>query len=431
MQSILTMPPVLLAQLARAGGLDEQIRVVDRMHAGAYLSAMTLPPPSPSDDTWTGSGPEATHDGIPLLLQQVFSPQTSGIIARAPESIPGVKYYASSDDWARKEAEKRGYLDPGQLDEVSGQLKSWAFGNLDNDVHHTVYHVKGTAVDLAAKAAVQSQALAQNQSPRNPAKARPRPELEAYAEHYKTELNALASGYYAKMHREALATLTTQQPVTSTAEQDALYVRASAVAALTANVMAADHMAKSAEETLISMGVDVAAVLSPAPIIPTHAASLPLPPSAATQQTFAAPPGSAPLSAGGAPALPTPVANIVQQATLDNQLREDQRDYLLTYAHQTYSSSPDDSSLLPLLNMLNRLHPGHSPTMLLLSCVYYSRGVSRKNEDDLQASIYWNSEILKVDPDYVRCYCFTCPAWVRRHAHRSKPCRILVRPCER
>jgi predicted O-linked N-acetylglucosamine transferase (SPINDLY family) len=51
-------------------------------------------------------------------------------------------------------------------------------------------------------------------------------------------------------------------------------------------------------------------------------------------------------------------------------------------------------TLLPLLHTLHRLHPDHLPTLLLLSCAYYSTG-------DLAASLRYNKMILSIDPAYV------------------------------
>lgn len=72
----------------------------------------------------------------------------------------------------------------------------------------------------------------------------------------------------------------------------------------------------------------------------------------------------------------------------------EKRDYLLSYAHQLYSSEPQSPQLLPLLHTLEALHPDHLPTLLLISCVYYSRG-------ELESSLYYNKRLLQIDPSYV------------------------------
>ncbi|KDN40777.1 glycosyltransferase family 41 protein [Tilletiaria anomala UBC 951] len=98
------------------------------------------------------------------------------------------------------------------------------------------------------------------------------------------------------------------------------------------------------------------------------------------------------------------------------------RDQLLQFAHILYStgsttvpvssaSAGQDGSLsagwaektavtqlhptlLPLLHTLHGLHPEHLPTLLLLSCAYYTAG-------DLPGSLWYNNLILRLDPQYV------------------------------
>ena len=91
------------------------------------------------------------------------------------------------------------------------------------------------------------------------------------------------------------------------------------------------------------------------------------------------------------------------------------RDSLLIYAHQIFNSfplpgsimntshgpkdltSPDhpfNSQLLPLLQRLRFLHPGHLPTLLLLGCVYYAVGNHKE-------SLAVNEEILRIDANFV------------------------------
>lgn len=76
------------------------------------------------------------------------------------------------------------------------------------------------------------------------------------------------------------------------------------------------------------------------------------------------------------------------------------RDKLLQFAHQLYASSIPTGggklhpTLLPLLHMLHGLHPVHLPTLLLLSCAYYTAG-------DYSASLWYNTLILRLDGKYV------------------------------
>ncbi|GAA5831870.1 hypothetical protein JCM11251_003916 [Rhodosporidiobolus azoricus] len=70
------------------------------------------------------------------------------------------------------------------------------------------------------------------------------------------------------------------------------------------------------------------------------------------------------------------------------------RDYLLSYAHAMYAKDPHSDDLLPLLHTLESMHPDHLPTLLLISCVYYTRG-------ELESSLYYNKRLLGFDPTYV------------------------------
>ncbi|KAK9702729.1 hypothetical protein K7432_011100, partial [Basidiobolus ranarum] len=80
--------------------------------------------------------------------------------------------------------------------------------------------------------------------------------------------------------------------------------------------------------------------------------------------------------------------------TLTDARSDKVRDQILTHAHSLYSSTPQDSNLLPILHCLHELHPKHLPTLLLLACVYFSR-------EDTAKSLYYNSKILEIDPNYV------------------------------
>ncbi|ORY08017.1 protein prenylyltransferase [Basidiobolus meristosporus CBS 931.73] len=70
------------------------------------------------------------------------------------------------------------------------------------------------------------------------------------------------------------------------------------------------------------------------------------------------------------------------------------RDQILTHAHSLYTTTPKDKNLLPMLHCLHELHPKHLPILLLLACVYFSR-------DNVTKSLYYNSKILEIDPNYV------------------------------
>jgi hypothetical protein len=102
------------------------------------------------------------------------------------------------------------------------------------------------------------------------------------------------------------------------------------------------------------------------------------------------------------------------------------RDALLAYAHRLYNNSTNATSfgltsiphqsdpnegtpphlyhrqLLPLLEWIKSQHPQHLPTLLLSSCVHFSAG-------DHDACLRVCSEILDIDPNYVRPY---VPLWL-------------------
>lgn len=71
------------------------------------------------------------------------------------------------------------------------------------------------------------------------------------------------------------------------------------------------------------------------------------------------------------------------------------RDLMLSYAHTLYSQDSTSKELLPLLHTIESIHPDHLPTLLLISCVYYTRG-------ELESSLYYNKRLLAFDPNYVR-----------------------------
>ncbi|GAA5872460.1 hypothetical protein JCM16303_004528 [Sporobolomyces ruberrimus] len=70
------------------------------------------------------------------------------------------------------------------------------------------------------------------------------------------------------------------------------------------------------------------------------------------------------------------------------------RDFLLSYAHTLYAQNSSSKELLPLLHTIESIHPDHLPTLLLISCVYYTRG-------ELESSLYYNKRLLAYDPNYV------------------------------
>jgi protein O-GlcNAc transferase len=184
--------------------------------------------------------------------------------------------------------------------------------------------------------------------------------------------------------------------------EQAIQVRASAVAALTANVLAAKDMANAANETLTSMGVDVSTITAPTSGPSPSTSASRYEPTVAAQQVLKSTFGSAATDE----AKRSPVMQLVEQVARDNGCTTDARNMLLNYAHTQYSANAE-VDLLPLLHMLDRVHPFHCPTLLLLSCVYYTKGIkappgSVEHIHNLEASIVMNQRILEIDPEYVR-----------------------------
>ncbi|KAH8927877.1 glycosyltransferase family 41 protein [Atractiella rhizophila] len=85
---------------------------------------------------------------------------------------------------------------------------------------------------------------------------------------------------------------------------------------------------------------------------------------------------------------------VLETVQKEGRCTEETRDYLLSAAHVLYIRAPKDDYLLGLLHTVTDLHPTHLPSLLLLSCVYYSRG-------DLVGSVAQNAKILEIDPNYV------------------------------
>ncbi|GAA5938259.1 hypothetical protein JCM1841_006809 [Sporobolomyces salmonicolor] len=433
--SILSLPAPLLLQLARTASPAEQQQIAQRAGRSDYLGSMALPPPSPttlandlqkaglvsmpsstpggsSSSTSTlapptSSQPKSTdpagapprrpsiplsvplapvtalssHPAIPLLLGQVFSPPTPGVLAPIP-GIPAVgetlklairaasrrsrgqedegesrdtfePIYASVEDWSYKVAKDQVFSTSGtsafsspastappaspntleskdaaarpslthsrsfnerEIAYLAGQMKSWALAEQEKQVEQQVVESRSAAVVLAAEVAVrqdedQAESGAELGSGGGPGGDG---DFSAYAEAYKRQLDALASGYFAQLHRDALKRLVekveqgrsassspqlvqaefstsdsaasasivttsnsapsalTSTPSSSHAPSlasltslthsrphaEALHIQASAAAAVAANVMAAKEMSRHAGEKLVGMGVD-------------------------------------------------------------------------------------------------------------------------------------------------------------------------------
>ncbi|GAA6035349.1 hypothetical protein JCM8097_008826 [Rhodosporidiobolus ruineniae] len=116
-------------------------------------------------------------------------------------------------------------------------------------------------------------------------------------------------------------------------------------------------------------------------------AAAPPPPSAVP----APPPAS---TTHAAAAAFSPAAALTNPSVLASVAAPQKRDFLLSYAHQLYAKDPGSDELLPLLHTIESMHPDHLPTLLLISCVYYTRG-------ELESSLYYNKRLLEFDPSYV------------------------------
>ena len=106
-------------------------------------------------------------------------------------------------------------------------------------------------------------------------------------------------------------------------------------------------------------------------------------------------PSSLPASNRPPPVSPsTSAKQLSDPSLLASVATPSKRDYLLSYAHTLYSQDPGSKELLPLLHTIESIHPDHLPTLLLISCVYYTRG-------ELESSLYYNKRLLAYDPNYV------------------------------
>ncbi|KAH9825337.1 UDP-N-acetylglucosaminyltransferase [Melampsora americana] len=490
---------------------------------------MRLSPPYAQHSLDPNQPSNLSHPAIPHILHQVFSPNSPVILAPSPvihNSLHSHEYqptYRSVDDWAMQVAQMAApSIDRTATNYIASQLKHWAVYSQDTQLQQHVQEAKANAVIIAAKA----QAVTFNSDEYFP-------DLTAYANTYKTQLEQIATGFYAKLHREALNQLnshTLNLTVSSTtnhqtsqhqhyqhqyphqhhqhpnrpqhqhqpraqfnsrpsnlssppnsSEKTTQNVQAAAVAALTANVMAASELASRASQALSTLGMTIQTNLTsplPAPgptaiaatrqnlgIVSqpqqqfnTYSGPIPLnvptdgPPIIPNSTTYSLnssilpstqrpinslphhirhsrPPSSLenqpppsqmlhdpspptahlphlppsqkqdPSQSSNRPSPSTgPLTTQVEKlwrSAQDGECTERTRDYLLSYAHATYSKKPNDATVvLPLLHTLIKLHPNHLPSLLLLSCVYYSQG-------DYVSSLLYNNQILSIDPEYV------------------------------
>jgi hypothetical protein len=496
-QSILSLPTSLLLHLARTTSNQEQVAIASSARAASYLSAMALPPPSPTQLVTSISGlanvPITTigdHPAIPILLGQVFCPPTPGIPAMA--NLPAIvfePFYSSVEDWSVRVARERvaytstvaakngtiggrpalvptASYNEREVATVAHSMKMWALKEQEQQVQQQVTASKTTAVILASHAAarstiIESATMAVSNSANNVGSAAnvaaanivvkggpaatteierviSSMDLAPYAEGYRRELDVLASGYFAQLHREALNRLmsaaesstpqlipsassifpTSQPPSTNfnrsiagTVQADAMHVQAAAAAAVAAGILAAKEMSRRAGSTIVSLGFDVSPLV-PAPptvglasleiapeTIAIHQARVPevqaqrphRPPRQHSRRNSLK--SASPVLASSV-TTPLSIATLISTTKASQTCTPEKRDYLLAYAHTLYARDPSSHDLIALLHMLENIHPQHLPTLLLMSCVYYTKG-------ELERSYVYNEKLLKLDPTYV------------------------------
>lgn len=359
-----------------------------------------------------------------------------------------------------------------EIDSIADQLKTWALTEEVTGINRQVTSSKEAAVVLASQVSARSrlvaaanhavrtsEALAASSSsssnttmsihPAVIAKARTVLEggeagkevestlktmdLTPYSEPFKIQLAALASGYFAQLHREGFNRLlaassgvdysppplgdppSSSSSFPSPHQRGAMNVRAAASAAIAANVLAANEMAMEAGITLTNMGVDVPKLVpgkktGGLEALEVSVGALAIDALAVSTETTGGVrvmrekivPTTNQQRSGAVPtSVEAEVTKILGDVNGVNGCTPEKRDYLLGYAHTLYSSDPTNEHLLPLLHTLEQAHPRHLPTLLLMSCVYYSRG-------ELQSSLFYNDKLLQYDPNYVSFVFLSC-----------------------
>lgn len=215
-----------------------------------------------------------------------------------------------------------------------------------------------------------------------------------FASHFQAQLQALTSGVYRRKYEEA-------------SEADRFSHAHEAADSVSALGQSVDSMGSDAAQlgiaapthTKIPGAQHNAATLQ-------RAQTLGMSPQAVSVvMDHAAPPQTPPIGADGHD--PIHLVSVASIETSADAKSEVVLDKLLRLAHQLYQTggrSEKDANgsakhrlhptLLALLHTLHRMHPTHLPTLLLLSCAYYSDG-------DYAASLFWNDRILSIDPGYV------------------------------
>ncbi len=201
-----------------------------------------------------------------------------------------------------------------------------------------------------------------------------------FASHYRTQLQALAEGYYTRLHNENLAQAHYAQPPAKESRTDA---GQDARAAQKHKVESVEPQGK--QEAYAHKPEDGAVGVG--------------------AFNGMAPPVQTPTLRDGARD-PVELLSAASNAAGHDVSSPEVRDQLLQYAHNLYTQGPPQANgtlkgtdklhptLLPLLHTLHKLHPEHLPTLLLLSCAYYAA-------DNYAGSLWYNNLILRIDPNYV------------------------------
>ncbi|SPO24803.1 related to UDP-N-acetylglucosaminyltransferase [Ustilago trichophora] len=205
-----------------------------------------------------------------------------------------------------------------------------------------------------------------------------------FASHYRTQLQALAEGYYTRLHNENLAQAHYAQPA--------------------AKERRVDTDPSDREDVLQLLGATGSSSDQDAHKTPTPKPAQGI---VNSVEGFGGmePPVHTPTLRPGARD-PVELLSAASNAAGHDVSSPEVRDQLLQYAHGLYTQGPPQAdasakgtdklhpTLLPLLHTLHKLHPNHLPTLLLLSCAYYAA-------DNYAGSLWYNNLILRIDPNYV------------------------------
>ncbi|PWZ00641.1 hypothetical protein BCV70DRAFT_199909 [Testicularia cyperi] len=338
--------------------------------------------PSPSDDPCSQyeDQSKSTPDNADVDQEAFFQPSyrdftsdeystlaTAAAYATAAltsiASTPGSGFGAPSPSWR--------YLKVSEQEAIAAQLRAWA--GLEGPerqeaarraLEERQLHIISSATKRTLPGASEG-AIGPKDSthPENAARFFP----PDFASHYRAQLQALAEGYYTRLHHEALL-------------QNQF--------ALPASTDAKDTKVEQAEASgTVQWQSRVPQARMPDSV------------------SLDCPPVSTPELGPGAQD-PVELLGAASNAAGCEVSSPEVRDQLLQYAHGLYTQGNPNASpkatgidklhptLLPLLHTLHKLHPDHLPTLLLLSCAYYAA-------ENYAGSLWYNNLILRIDPKYV------------------------------